>query len=246
LQLFDQLIDLQLFYISIKTSLHQHQINNIFNNKFIGLRNASVRLVNVLSSDSDDYPEWFKRRRNSSKDPFFGNIDDMFKKMEKMMDEELKDFTEKVPKEYVKERKLPDGRTVKELGPFVYGYSMKIGSDGKPEIQKFGNLKKSLKGAPQVKEEREPLVDIVETNEDVHVVVELPGVEKSEIKLHGTEDSLTISVDTPQYKYYKDVELPVKVRVKDARSSYKNGVLEVVLPLAEASNKPKGEPIDIS
>ena len=197
-----------------------------------------------MSSDNEDYPEWFKKRRNQSKDPF-SDIDDMFREMEKMMDEELKNFTEKVPKEYVKERKLPDGSTVKELGPFVYGYSMKIGPDGKPEIQEFGNIKKSLKGTPQVKEEREPLVDIVETNEDVHVVVELPGVEKSDIKLHGTEDSLTISVDTPQYKYFKEVELPVKVRVKEANSSYKNGVLEVVLPKAEVSSKPKGEPIDI-
>ena len=197
-----------------------------------------------MSSDKDDYPEWFKKRRNQSKDPF-GNIDDMFREMEKMMDEELKNFTEKVPKEYVKERKLPDGSTVKELGPFVHGYSMKIGPEGKPEIQEFGNIKKSLEGTPQVKEEREPLVDIVETNEDVHVVVELPGVEKSDIKLHGTDDSLTISVDTPQYKYYKEATLPVKVRVKEANSSYKNGVLEVVLPKAELANKPKGEPIDI-
>src|SRR5208283_6243068 len=100
--------------------------------------------------------------------------------------------------------------------------------DGKPEIQEFGNIKKGLKGTPQVKEEREPLVDIVETNGEVRVVVELPGVEKSDIKLHGTEDSLTISVDTPQSKYFKEVELPVKVKVKEASSSYKNGVLAVV------------------
>ncbi len=69
----------------------------------------------------------------------------------------------KVPKEYIKERKLPDGSTVKELGPFVYGYSMKIGADGKPEIQEFGNLKKEPQRTTEVKEEREPLVDIVET-----------------------------------------------------------------------------------
>lgn len=197
-----------------------------------------------MSSDNEDTPEWFKKRRSPSKDPF-SNIDDMFREMEKMIDEKLKSFTEKVPKEYVKERKLPDGSTVKEMGPFVYGYSMKIGSDGKPEIQEFGNIKKGLKGTPQVKEEREPLVDIVETNEDIHVVAELPGVEKTDIKLHGTEDSLTISVDTPNYKYYKEAALPVKVRVREAKSRYKNGVLEVIIPKAEASNKPKGEPIDI-
>ena len=196
-----------------------------------------------MSSDIDDYPDWVRKRR-PAKDPFFSDIDSMFKEMERMMDEELKNFTQKVPKEYIKERQLPDGSTVKELGPFVYGYSMKIGPDGKPEIQEFGNIKKGLKGAPQVKEEREPLVDIVETNDEVRVVVELPGVEKSDIKLHGTEESLEISVDTPQSKYYKEVELPAKVRVKEAKSTYKNGVLEVVLPKSEP-NKPKGEPINI-
>ncbi len=195
-----------------------------------------------MSSDNDDFPEWFKKRR--SRDPFFGDVDEMFKEMEKMMDEEMKSFTEKVPKEYVKERKLPDGSTVKELGPFVYGYSMKIGPDGKPEIQEFGNLKKGLKGPPEVKEEREPLVDIVETDTEVRVVVELPGVEKTDIKLHGTEDSLEIAVDTSNYKYGKEVQLPTKVQVKEARSTYKNGVLEVVLPKASPS-KPKGEPINI-
>jgi len=199
-------------------------------------------LVMLLSSD-DDFPEWSRKRR--SRDSFFGDIDEMFREMEKMMDEELKNFADKVPKEYVKERKMPDGSTAKELGPFVYGYSMKIGPDGKPEIQEFGNIKKGLKGTPQVTEEREPLVDIVDTNGEIHVVVELPGVEKGDIKLHGTEDSLTISVDTSQYKYYKDVELPSKVKVREANSTYKNGVLEVVLPKCEPEREPKGQPIDV-
>jgi HSP20 family protein len=196
-----------------------------------------------MPQDDEDYPEWFRRR--SGRDPFFGDIDRMFREMEKMMEEEFKNFTENVPKEYVKERKLPDGSTVKELGPFVYGYSMKIGPDGKPEIQQFGNIKKSLKG-PQVSEEREPLVDIVETNDEIRVVVELPGVEKSDIKLHGTEDALTISVETPQSRYYKEVELPTKVKVREAKSTYKNGVLEVVIPKAMAQKKPEGEPIDVN
>jgi len=196
-----------------------------------------------MSQDDEDYPEWFRRRRG--RDPLFGDIDRMFHEMERMMDDEFKKFTENVPKDYVKERKLPDGSTVKELGPFVYGYSMKIGPDGKPEIREFGNIKKSLKG-PQVKEEREPLVDIVETNNEIRVVVEMPGVEKSDIKLHGTEDSLTISVDKPQSKYYKEVTLPTKVRVRDAKSTYKNGVLEVVIPKAEAPKKPEGEQIDVN
>lgn len=198
-----------------------------------------------MSSDNENSPEWSKRRRSSpfDKDPFFGDIDKVFREMEKMMEEEFKSFTEKVPKDFIKEKKLPDGSTVKEFGPFVYGYSMKIGSDGKPEISEFGNIKKGLTG-PQVKEEREPLVDVVDTNGEIRVVAELPGVEKTDIKLHGTEDSLEISVDTPNSKYYKEVQLPAKVTVKEAKSTYKNGVLEVIIPKVQPS-KPKGEPINI-
>ena len=95
-----------------------------------------------MSSD-DDYPEWTRRRK--AKDPFFGDIDEMFREMEKMMDEEIKNFTEKVPKEYVKERKLPDGSTVKELGPFVYGYSMKIGPMASLKSKSLETSKKDSK-----------------------------------------------------------------------------------------------------
>jgi len=193
-------------------------------------------------SDDEDFPQWFRRKRHPSFRNWF-DIDDIFHEMEKMMEEEFKTFTSRVPKDYVKEKKLPDGSTVRELGPFVYGYSVKIGPDGKPEIREFGNVKPSRLG-PQVKEEREPLVDIFETNGEIHIVAELPGVDKKDIKLHGTEDTLTISVDVPQHKYYKEIKLPAKAKIKEAKTEYKNGVLEVKL-LKQEERKPKGEPIGI-
>jgi len=76
-------------------------------------------------------------------------------------------------------------------------------------------------------------------------VAELPGVEKEDIKLSGTEDILTIMVDTAQRKYFKEVSLPGKVRVREAKSQYKNGVLEVTLPRAKDGKPPRGEPISI-
>jgi HSP20 family protein len=195
--------------------------------------------------EDGDQPEWFRRKRLPfSRDWGFGDIDDIFREMEKMMEKEFEDFTSRIPKDYVKERRLPDGSTTRELGPFVYGYSMKIGPDGKPEIREFGNVKPGLRG-PQVKEEREPLVDVYETEAEVHVVAELPGVEKEDINLHGTEDTLTVSVDTSEYKYYKDIGLPSKVRVNEAKTHYKNGVLEVVFPRQDMEKKPKGESIKI-
>jgi HSP20 family protein len=194
----------------------------------------------------DDYPEWFRRKRS----PFFrswgfDDIDKLFEEMEKMMEQEFKTFTSQIPKNYVREHRLPDGSTAREWGPFVYGYSVKIGPDGKPEIREFGNVKPTRHGLPQVQEEREPLVDIVETNGEIHVVAELPGVDKNDIRLSGTEDSLTIEVDTPQRKYYKEVKLPGKVKVREAKTGYKNGVLEVTFPKLTDERHTKGETIHI-
>jgi len=204
----------------------------------------------------EDFPEWFRRRmrRPFSRDWMFGDVDDIFREMEEMMQREFKEFTTKLPKDLTRERRLPDGSTVKEWGPFVYGYSMTIGPDGKPQIREFGNVKPSLKPetpfgsrrpSVDIKEEREPLVDVISTDNEVKVVAEVPGVEKDDIKLYAAEKTLTISVDTPKHKYYKEVDLPTSVNPKTAKSVYKNGVLEVTLTKAKEEKKPKGEPIKI-
>ena len=204
----------------------------------------------------DDLPEWFKKRKK--RNPFFGNwffgdIEDMMREMEEMMEQNFEQFRTRIPEEMKRERKLPDGTTVPEWGPFVYGYSMTVGPDGKPKIREFGNVKPSNEpescGLKQpcldVKQEREPLVDIVDIDSEIKVIVELPGVEKEAIKLSGTEDTLTISVDTAERKYFKEIEIPSKIAPKKAKSTYKNGVLEVTLPKIEEKKKPSGEQIKI-
>jgi HSP20 family protein len=174
--------------------------------------------------------------------------------MEEMMEREFKEFTTKLPKDLVRERKLPDGSTTKEWGPFVYGYSMTIGPDGKPQVREFGNVKPSLKSETpfgtkrpslDVKEEREPLVDVISTDGEIKVVAEVPGVDKKDIKVYASEKALTIQVDTPERKYYKEVELPAAVDPKTAKSVYKNGVLEVTATKAKEEKKPKGEMLKI-
>jgi len=192
----------------------------------------------------DDFEKWFRKmRRPFSRGWFFEDVDEMLRDVEELMNKEIKEFTSRIPKDYVKERKMPDGRTVRELGPFVYGYSMTIGPDGKPVVREFGNVQPSRRG-PMIKEEREPLVDVVSTDDEVKVVAELPGVEKKDIKLHALDDVLTISVDTTDRKYYKEIKLPTEVDPRGSKSSYKNGVLEVTLQKSK-KRKTKGEPIKI-
>jgi len=190
----------------------------------------------------DDYwDRWFRRRRwPFFEENIFQGIDRMFREMEEIMRKELLKTT---PNSLVRERTLPDGSKITQWGPFVYGYSITIGPDGKPQIREFGNLKPEIRpGGPKIniREEREPLVDVMETDNEIRIIAELPGVEKKDIKLHGTENTLTISVDTPERKYYKEVELPSKVDVKKTKASYKNGVLEVKL---KKKKEPEGEPI---
>jgi HSP20 family protein len=203
----------------------------------------------------DDLPEWYRKRRRRT--PFFGNwlfsdIEEMMREMEDMMEREFSQFKTRIPEDLKRERKLPDGSTSAEWGPFVYGYSMTIGPDGKPKIREFGNVKPSSdtekRGINQpcldVKGEREPLVDIIDTDGEVKFIAELPGVEKEDIKLSGTKDKLTISVEAPQRKYFKEIEMPTKIDPKKAKSSYKNGVLEVTLPKI-GETKSNGEQIKI-
>jgi HSP20 family protein len=203
-----------------------------------------------MYNDDDDWmPAWFRRRRY----PFlerslFDSFEEQFMEINEFIQREFQEFAKRAPKGLHQTRVLPDGSKVEEWGPFVYGYSMKIGPDGKPEIREFGNIKRQPKlgsrAAVDVREERDPLVDVALTDGAVRVVAELPGVDKSDIKLHGTEDTLTISVDKAERSYYKEIDLPRKVDVRNAKSTYKNGVLEVALPVRKEDQR-KGESIKI-
>lgn len=123
-------------------------------------------------------------------------------------------------------------------GPYVYGFSLSLGPDGKPVVREFGNVRKGRLG-PGVRKERAPLVDVVEEGEDVVVVAELPGVEREDIVLHTVHDHLVISIDTPKRRFRKRLRLPAEVDPGSARVSYKNGVLEVRLKKISEEKGPR-------
>ncbi len=157
---------------------------------------------------------WWRRKKRKRRSPWF-NIFEEFDRLEEMMDKMMSQAF-----------KTSSGKGF--YVPYVYGFSMSLGPDGKPVIRKFGNVRKSRFG-PKVREEKEPLVDVMEEGEDVVVVAELPGVEKDDIDLHTAYDELVISVDTPKRRFHKRLRLPARVDPNSAHASYKNGVLEVRL-----------------
>jgi HSP20 family molecular chaperone IbpA len=111
----------------------------------------------------------------------------------------------------------------KKIGSYVSN-GMKLASlVQRSVIREFGDIRTPRGG------EREPLVDVINDYNTIRVIAELPGVEMRYINLNCSEKILTISVDTENRKYYKDVELPVAVDSVIGAVRYMNGVLEVIL-----------------
>lgn len=120
---------------------------------------------------------------------------------------------------------------------FVSGFSVKVGPDGKPTFNTFGNKPAVVPsgatakgGIPKITtNEREPLTDVIEDVRQVAITMELPGVEKKDINVHMTDDELEISVDNELRKYHKRVRLPTKVDPKTTKATYTNGILDVTV-----------------
>jgi len=198
-------------------------------------------------SEEDEFFRRFMKRFPFFSFPFtrsFGYMDEFFKELERSYEELFRDLGKEMPKDLVKERRLSDGSISRQIGPFIYGYSVTIGPDGKPIVREFGNVRPSARRRPGVElvEKREPLVDVIDEDDTVKIIAEVPGVEKENIKLDATEDSLTISAEAER-RYHKKISLPAPVDTESAKASYKNGILEVVLKKLKPPEK--GRPIKV-
>ncbi|ODS41906.1 MAG: hypothetical protein MSIBF_00655 [Candidatus Altiarchaeales archaeon IMC4] len=132
-----------------------------------------------------------------------------------------------------------------EGGPFVWGFSMRTGPDGKSVINEFGNVPaagNAIEASDIEADEREPLVDVIEGEREVTVIAELPGIRKEDIDLSVSDCLMSIIADTPDRKYHKEVALPCEVMLGDVKANYKNGVLEVRIPKAGV---PKGKKVKV-
>ena len=182
-------------------------------------------------------------------DDIFREFDEMRKEAERSFSEQFKNIENKIPKELIKEYETPEGGKVRQVGPIVYGYSMTIGPDGKPKVREFGNIKSPVgeMGSfeqPSLSAEREPLIDISSTDNEVRIVAEMPGISKEKIKVNAYDKYVEIMSEDPNRKYHKKIEVPEDIDIESARSNYNNGVLEITFQKKE-QQKPKGRQINI-
>jgi len=94
-----------------------------------------------------------------------------------------------------------------------------------------------------------PRVDVHETDKDILIDVEVPGIEKKDIKIEVKNNNLTISgeskserkteeaqcfrVERRYGKFERTFGLPDTVQTDKVTATYKNGILNLTLPKTE-------------
>ena len=179
-------------------------------------------------SDDDFNPfDFFEGFGEFDMNKFMDNLAPFFKgsSFGKMIDEMIKNLMKNI-----EEGDLDSG-SLKDMlnNNFVYGFNIGLDPEGKPSFRQFGNLKPKGFGDLETSDVREPLIDVFKEDTQVRVVAEVPGISKGDIKLTGTDRTLTIKAHSQSRKYEKSVSLPVSVDIKTAKAKYKNGVLEVII-----------------
>lgn len=105
-----------------------------------------------------------------------------------------------------------------------------------------------------------PRVDVYQTENDVVVEAEIPGVSKEDLNLYIDENTVRLTGQTKRENELKDenayrtercygsfsrtIPLPVEVKSEQAKAEYKDGILYVTVPKVEPS-KSRGRKIDI-
>jgi HSP20 family protein len=119
---------------------------------------------------------------------------------------------------------------------------MTVGPDGKPIVKEYGNTKSELVSASNT---REPIVDTIvdEKEKVVKLIAEMPGVEKTDVKIVVENKTVDLFAEHDKKKYHVKVPLQHKVDENSAKASYKNGILELIFKLVE--EKPKGKKVEV-
>ncbi|MBI3639970.1 MAG: Hsp20/alpha crystallin family protein [Thaumarchaeota archaeon] len=136
-----------------------------------------------------------------------------------------------------------DSGNLQTYGPYYYGYTMTIGSDGKPIIKEYGNVKPALLPTSDV---REPFVDVLVDDKEkvLKLVAEMPGVEKKDIKIVVEGRTVNLDAEHGEKKYSAKVPIRQKVDEDSVKATYANGILEVRFKLKE-DEKLKGKTVEV-
>ena len=110
---------------------------------------------------------------------------------------------------------------------------------------------------------RTPLSDVYETDKEVIASIELPGVDKKDIKVDVSNGMLNVKAEKKYEKkdedkkkgyhryersysgFYRSFPLPSNVDEKGVKAKYNDGMLEVHMPKKEETKEDKTKYIDV-
>ncbi len=116
-------------------------------------------------------------------------------------------------------------------------------------------MAESPTAAGAFKDVMKPLADVKETDDEVVVTMDLPGMDKGDVEISVTEDTLEVKAERKTEKEEekeefhrkertfarceRSLKLPAEVKAEEAKASLKDGVLEVHLPKVEVTARKK-------
>jgi HSP20 family protein len=105
-----------------------------------------------------------------------------------------------------------------------------------------------------------PSVEVFERDNNLFVRAELPGLDKDDVKVELTDDGLVIEGERRREseerleggyrseieygRFYRLIPLPEGVNIDQAQARMNNGVLEVMIPMAEARRPRRSIPVE--
>lgn len=167
------------------------------------------------------------------RDRFFEQIEKEFSDAEEMLNSVFKTVTQ-------------SGVDGSSKQPYFYGYQITVGTDGKPHIREFGNVRPSQKGLVEQSEVREPLVDtsINEKENTMIITAEMPGITKEDVKVTMEEGLVKIHAEKGNKKYHTELPVDKELDEDTTKASYINGVLELRIQFKQPL-KPKSKEIKV-
>lgn len=107
-----------------------------------------------------------------------------------------------------------------------------------------------------------PPVEVRHSGNNLLIQAELPGLNENEVKVEATENGLVIRGERRREqtseeggwrhservygRFYRLIPLPESARIEETKANFRNGILEVVVPVPEMAKKQRQIPVSTS